>query len=389
MNNANLQARYSSVMMNTFGTPKRVFTKGDGVRVQDADGKHYTDLLSGLAVLGLGHAHPAVTEAVTRQLETLGHISNLFASEPQILLAERLADAMGDSTARVFFGNSGSEANEAAFKLTRLTGRTKIIAMEGSFHGRTSASLAITHNAKYREPFEPLPGNVEFVPFNDVEALEGAVDDETAAVVLEIIQGENGVVPATEEFLAAAQRVTEAHGALLWIDEVQTGMGRCGALLAHRALGLTPDLVTLSKGLGNGFPVGACLARGKAAELFQPGQHGTTFGGNPVAAAAGLAVIGELEKLLDHVADTGDWLAAEIEALGHPLIDHVRGCGLLRGVVLTKEIAPAVNDAALEAGFIINAPRPNVLRLAPPLIITRDELQPFIDVLPQLLEQHD
>ena len=388
MSNKDFQERYSSVMMNTFGTPKRVFTSGDGVKVRDADGKEYTDLLSGLAVLGLGHRHQGVRAAVDAQLDTLGHISNLFASEPQIRLAERLATALGDDTTRVFFGNSGSEANEAAFKITRLTGRTKIVAMEGSFHGRTSAALAVTHNPKYREPFEPLPGMVEFVPFNDVAALEDAVDDDTAAVVLEVIQGENGVVPGTDEFLQAARRVTNAHGALLWIDEVQTGVGRCGALFAHQAHGLEPDLVTLSKGLGNGFPIGACLARGRAAELFQPGQHGTTFGGNPVAAAAGNAVLDAVDEMLDHVRDTGDWLAEQITALDHPSIDHVRGRGLLRGIVLNKDIAPAINDAALDAGFVINAPRPSVLRLAPPLIITRGDLQPFIDVLPELLDRH-
>ncbi len=389
MSNQELQARYGHVMMNAFGAPKRVFVEGRGVHVRDADGREYTDLLAGLAVLGLGHAHPAVTRAVTTQLDTLGHISNLYASEPQIRLAERLAAALGDPSARVFFSNSGSEANETAFKLTRLTGRTKIVAMEGSFHGRTSAALAITHNPKYREPFEPLPGDVVFVPYGDVAALEAVVDDETAAVVLEVLQGENGVVPAPDGYVQAARRLTEAHGALLWIDEVQTGVGRCGALFAHHAEGVTPDLVTVAKGLGNGFPVGACLATGRASDFFQPGMHGTTFGGNPVAAAAGNAVLDVLEDgLLEHVTETGDWLAGEIEGLGHPLVDHVRGRGLLRGVVLTASIAPAVAESALDAGFIINAPRPGVLRLAPPLIITRDELRPFVDALPALLDRH-
>lgn len=380
--------RYAAVMMNAFGTPKRVFVEGEGVHVRDDEGREYTDLLAGLAVLGLGHAHPQITDAISAQLGKLGHISNLYASEPQIRLAERLAAHLGDPTTRVFFSNSGSEANETAFKLTRLTGRTKIVAMEGSFHGRTTAALAITANEKYRAPFEPLPGEVEFVAFGDVDALRNAVDDATAAVVLEVIQGENGVVPAPEGYVAEARRLTAEHGALLWIDEVQTGIGRCGAMFAHTAEGVTPDLVTVAKGLGNGFPIGACLATGAAADFFQPGQHGTTFGGNPVAAAAGNAVLDVVEPMLDDVNATGDWLAAAIEALGHPLIDHVRGRGLLRGIVLTKDVAPAVADAALEAGFIINAPRPGVLRLAPPLIITRDELQPFVDVLPGLLERH-
>lgn len=382
-----LQGRYESVMMRTFGAPQRVFVRGRGVHVIDADGREYTDLLAGLAVLGLGHAHPAVSEAVAAQLDTLGHISNLFASPGQIRLAERLVGHLGAPDARVFFANSGAEANEAAFKLTRLTGRTRIVAMEGSFHGRTMASLAVTHNPTYRQPFEPLPGEVTFVPHGDAEALAAAVDDTTAAVVLEVIQGENGVVPLPEGFVAEARRISARHAALLWIDEVQTGIGRCGDMFAHTATGVMPDLVTLAKGLGNGFPIGACLATGRAAELFQPGLHGTTFGGNPVAAAAGNAVLDVVEDgLCEQVRSTGAWLRQRIEELGHPMVSHVRGRGLLLGVVLTDDHAPAIAQAALDAGFIINAPRPNVLRLAPPLIITRDELQPFVDALPSLLE---
>ncbi|NLE98279.1 MAG: acetylornithine transaminase [Propionibacterium sp.] len=389
MTGQDLSQRYADVMMNTFGAPKRVFVEGRGVHVRDADGREYTDLLSGLAVLGLGHANARVTAAIAGQLDRLGHISNLYASEPQIELAERLVAALGVEGAKVFFSNSGSEANEAAFKLTRLTGRTKIVAMEGSFHGRTSAALAVTHTPKYREPFEPLPGDVVFVPFGDVAALEAAVDGETAAVLLEVIQGENGVVPAPEGYVAAARRITEAHGALLWIDEVQTGIGRCGAMFAHTEEGVVPDLVTVAKGLGNGFPVGACLATGAAAQYFTPGQHGTTFGGNPVAAAAGNAVLDVLEDgLLAHVVETGEWLADALTQLGHLKIKGVRGRGLLRGVVLDSNRAPAIAEAALEAGFIINAPRPDVLRLAPPLIITREELRPFVDALPGLLDRH-
>ncbi|WP_296140963.1 acetylornithine transaminase [uncultured Tessaracoccus sp.] len=388
MSNDELIHRYDAVMTRAFDTPKRVFVRGEGVHVEDADGKGYTDLLSGLAVLGLGHAHPTVTEAVTTQLQTLGHISNLFASEPQIRLAERLAGHLGDPSARVFFTNSGSEANEAAFKLTRLTGRTRIVAMEGSFHGRTAASLAVTSNARYRTPFEPLPGEVEFVPYGDVGALERAVDGRTAACVLECIQGENGVVPAPEGFVAEARRLCDARGALLWIDEVQTGIGRCGAMFAHRAEGVVPDLVTVAKGLGNGFPIGACLATGAAGALFGPGDHGTTFGGNPVAAAAGNAVLDVLEGgLLDEAVATGAWFADALRGLSHPDVRRVRGRGLLLGLVLARPIAPAVADAALDAGFIINAPRPNVLRLAPPLVATRRELQPFVDALPGLLER--
>lgn len=388
MNNHDLQERYGAVMMNAFGMPKRVLTHGEGVHVWDADGKQYTDLLAGIAVLALGHAHPAVTQAVASQLGRLGHISNLFASEPQIRLAERLVGHLGDPSAKVFFTNSGSEANETAFKLTRLTGRTKIVAMHGSFHGRTAASLAVTSNPHYREPFLPLPGEVEFVKYGDIDALHNAVDSDTAAVVLEVIQGENGVVPAPAEFIAAARRITTSQGALLWIDEVQTGIGRCGAMFAHQAHDICPDLVTVAKGLGNGFPIGACLATGAAGAYLQPGLHGTTFGGNPVAAAAGNAVLDVLEGgLLDAARATGEWFADEIRALDHPDIVEVRGRGMLRGVVLERDHAAAVADAALDAGFIINAPRPNVLRLAPPLIASREELAPFVEALPSLLDR--
>lgn len=389
MTQTELIARYGAVMMNAFGAPKRVFERGDGIHLYDADGNRYTDLLSGLAVNALGHNHPGVTAAITGQLERLGHVSNFFASEQQIRLAERLAAFTGAEHTRVFFTNSGTEANEAAVKLTRLTGRTKLVAMEGSFHGRTMGALALTHNPKYREPFEPLPGQVTFVPFGDVAALRSAVDDRTAAVVLETVQGENGVVPAPDGFLAAAREITRSHGALLWIDEVQTGLGRCGEYLAHRADGVVADLVTLAKGLGNGFPVGACLASGPAADLLQPGQHGTTFGGNPVAAAAGNAVLDALDGgVLHNARATGRWLAAAVRDLGHPLISGVRGRGLLLGVMLTREVAAAVADAALDAGYIINAPRPSVLRLAPPLVSTPADLQGFIDALPVLLSPH-
>lgn len=376
--------RYSSALMNAFGTPKRVFVRGDGIHLTDADGNRYVDLLSGIAVNGLGHNHPRINEAITSQLATLGHISNFFASESQIRLAERLAAHAGGG--KVFFANSGAEANEAAFKLTRLTGRTKIVAMEGSFHGRTTGSLAITHTPKYREPFEPLPGHVEFVPYGDIEALAAAVDGQTAAVVLEPIQGESGVVPLTAEYLREARRITTEHSALLWIDEVQTGMGRTGEILLHRAMGVTADLVTLAKGLGNGFPIGACIAVGAAADLLQPGGHGSTFGGNPVACAVGNTVLDELEGgVLAHSREVSRQLVARIEALEHPLIEGVRGSGLLLGIVLREPVATRVVEAALEEGWVANAPRPHIIRLVPPLIITDEELAPFVDSLPRWL----
>lgn len=389
---ASVLETYGRVMMNAFGTPKRVFVRGEGCTVFDADGNRYLDLLAGLAVNSLGHAHPLVVSAITSQLSTLGHVSNLFSTPAQVALAERLAAfAVADAPqtpARVFFTNSGGEANEAAFKLSRRTGRTKIISTVGAFHGRTMGALAVTHNPAYREPFEPLPGEVEFIEYGDVDALAAAVDDSVAAVVLEPIQGENGVVVPPEGYLRAAREITREHGALLWLDEVQTGIGRTGAWLASSTEGVTADVVTVAKGLGNGFPIGACIATGAAADLLGPGSHGTTFGGNPVAAVAGLAVLSVIERddLLANAREQGDRLAEAIMELHHPLITEVRGRGLLRGVVLTEPIAPAVVDAALAAGFIINAPRPTVLRIAPPLIITSGQLDTLVAALPRLLE---
>ncbi len=379
--------RYDAVMMNTFGTPQRVFVRGEGTQLWDADGRQYTDFLSGLAVNALGHAHPAVLAAITAQLSTLGHVSNFFATPAQVALAERLAgfataNAPG-TPARVFFTNSGTEANECAFKATRVTGRTRIVAMEGSFHGRTMGALAITSNAKYREPFAPLPGEVVFAPYGDADALASVVDDETAAIVIEPIQGENGVVDPGDEFLRAARQIATQHGALLWLDEVQTGMGRCGDWLCSASAGVTPDLVTFAKGLGNGFPIGACVATGPAADLLQPGAHGSTFAGNPVAAAAGLAVIGVIERdgLLKRATEMGERLASKVLELGHPLVVSVRGRGLLRGIVLGEEVAADTVKRLLDAGWVANAPRPNVIRVAPPLIVSEAEIDHFVDAL--------
>lgn len=380
---------YQRSVMNTFGTPKRVFVRGEGAYVWDADGRKHLDLLSGLAVTALGHAHPTVLSAITGQIATLGHVSNFFATPAQVALAERLTAMVGaPGEAKVFFTNSGTEANEAAFKITRATGRTKIIATEGAFHGRSMGALAVTHNPKYREPFAPLPGDVTFVPYGDADALAAAVDDDTAAVVLEPIQGENGIVVPPPDYLRRARAICDDHAALLWIDEVQTGMGRTGSWLVHVDQGVRADIVTLAKGLGNGFPIGACLALDRAASLLGPGSHGSTFGGNPVAAIAGLAVIAVIERdgLLDRATTLGDHLVTTITGLGHPMITGVRGRGLLRGVTLAEPVAAQVADAALDAGFIVNAPRPDVLRLAPPLIITADQLDSFTTALPDLLE---
>ena len=369
--------RYSASLMNTFGPPKLTLVRGEGAHVWDADGKEYVDLLGGIAVNALGHAHPALVAAVSDQIGTLGHISNFFASVPQIELAETLLGLLDHGDGKVFFTNSGTEAVEAAFKLTRRTGRTHVVVAEGGFHGRTMGALALTSKEAYRAPFEPLPGHVTFVPYGDADALAAAVTDETAAVLLEPIQGEAGVVVPPDGYLAAAREITSAHGTLLWIDEIQTGIGRTGVWFEHQRAGIVPDVVTLAKGLGGGFPIGACVALGPAGELLQPGNHGTTFGGNPVACAAALAVLRTIEAdgLMDNAAKQGDALRTALSA--HPEVLEVSGHGLLVGIQLSGEYAADAVAAAQDAGFIINMTGPSRLRLAPPLVLTEDDVRSF------------
>lgn len=378
--------RYAASLMNTFGPPKLTLVRGSGAHVWDADGREYVDLLGGIAVNALGHAHPALVAAVTEQLQTLGHVSNFFTSEPQIALAERLLALLDAGPGKVFFTNSGTEANEAAFKLTRRTGRTHVVVAEHSFHGRTMGALALTSKAAYREPFEPLPGHVTWVPYGDPQALAAAVTDETAAILLEPIQGEAGVNVAPDGYLAAARRIADEHGALLWFDEVQSGMGRTGAWFAHQASGVRPDVVTLAKGLGGGFPIGACIGLGAAGDLLEPGNHGTTFGGNPVACAAALAVVSTIETggLLARAAALGatlrDGLAADAR------VTEVRGEGLLVGLSLTEPKAAEVAAHALSAGFVVNNATPDRIRLAPPLVLTDDDAAAFLAAWPSILD---
>ncbi len=384
-----MRARWQAVMMNNYGTPPVALASGDGAVVTDVDGKTYVDLLGGIAVNILGHRHPAIIDAVTQQMSTLGHTSNLYATEPAIALAEELVALLGAETqTRVFFCNSGTEANEVAFKMSRLTGRTKLVAAQEAFHGRTMGSLALTGQPAKQAPFEPLPGDVTHVPYGDADALAAAVEDDTAAVFLEPIMGESGVVVPPEGYLVAARDITARHGALLILDEVQTGIGRTGAFFAHQHDGITPDVVTLAKGLGGGLPIGACLAVGPAAELLTPGLHGATFGGNPVCTAAALAVLRVLaaDDLVRRAEVLGKSVRQGIESLGHPLVDHVRGRGLLLGVVLTGPRGKEVEAAAREAGFLVNAAAPDVIRLAPPLIITEAQLDAFVDALPGILD---
>ncbi|OMC07544.1 acetylornithine transaminase [Mycobacterium sp. SP-6446] len=385
-----LRQRWEAVMMHNYGTPPVALASGEGAVVTDVDGKAYLDLLGGIAVNVLGHRHPAIVEAVTHQVATLGHTSNLYATEPAIALAEELVGLLGaDAQTRVFFCNSGTEANEMAFKLSRLTGRTKLVAAQEAFHGRTMGSLALTGQPSKQAPFAPLPGEVTHVPYGSVDALAAAVDDDTAAVFLEPIMGESGVVVPPEGYLVAARDITARHGALLVLDEVQTGMGRTGAFFAHQHDGITPDVVTLAKGLGGGLPIGACLAVGPAAELVMPGLHGSTFGGNPVCTAAALAVLRVLaaDDLVRRAEVLGKTIRHGIERLGHPLIDHVRGRGLLWGVVLSAPRAKDAEAAARSAGFLVNAAAPDVIRLAPPLIITESQIEGFIAALPGILDR--
>ncbi|GAB2721132.1 acetylornithine transaminase [Kitasatospora kifunensis] len=386
--NAELTKRYQHAFTNNYGTPRLPLVKGEGALLWDADGNEYLDLVGGIAVNALGTAHPAVVAAVTGQIGRLGHVSNLFMAEPTIELAERLL-ALDERPGRVFFCNSGTEAVEAAFKISRLTGRTHVVALDGAFHGRTMGALALTGQPAKQDPFRPLPGEVTHVPFGDVEALRAAVSTRTAAVVLEPIQGENGAVPLPAGYLRAAREITRATGTLLILDEIQTGIGRTGHWFAHQAEpGVEPDVITLAKGLGGGLPIGAVIAYGAAGDLLQPGQHGTTFGGNPVVAAAALAVLDTIEDqgLLAQVRTVGDQLRSGIEALGDPLVSHVRGAGLLLGIVLTEPVAARVQAVAQQAGFLVNAALADAVRLVPPLIITEAQAGAFLAALPAILD---
>jgi len=380
-------SRWAEVMVPSYGEPTLTLVRGDGATVWDDAGNAYVDLVAGIAVNALGHAHPAVVEAVSRQVATLGHTSNLVANEPSLRLAERLL-ALTGRDGRVFFANSGAEANEAAFKMARRTGRPAVVAADGAFHGRTMGALALTGQPAKRAPFEPLPGGVSFVPYGDAAALTAAVDGGTAAVVLEPVLGEGGVVPAPAGYLETAREVTRASGALLVLDEVQTGIGRTGAWFAHQAAGVEPDVLTLAKGLGGGLPVSACLAFGDAAALLQPGQHGTTFGGNPVSCAAALAVLDTIEAdgLLQRAESLGKALSAGITGLGHPLVATVRGSGLMLGIVLTAPVAAEVETAARKHGFLVNAVAPDVVRLVPPLVLTDPQADSFLSALPKVLD---
>ncbi|MDO5029515.1 MAG: acetylornithine transaminase [Corynebacterium sp.] len=383
---SDFKQQWQHTMMNNYGTPRIELVRGKGAIVTDSEGKEYLDLLAGIAVNALGHAHPAIVKAVCDQIGTLGHVSNIFASQPPLDLADKLvelADWDAEDT-RVMFCNSGTEANEAAFKLARLTGRPRIIATHHGFHGRTMGALAMTGQPDKRTPFDPMPAGVEFVPYGDIDFLTKTIESDplgVAAVIMEPIQGETGVVAPPEGYLKAVRELTKRFDVLMIVDEVQTGMGRTGKWFAHQHDDIVPDVMTLAKGLGGGLPLGAVVANGRAAELFSPGAHGTTFGGNPVCASAGLAVINTLEEenLLARVTEKGKVLARKLASLSH--VDHVRGRGFMLGVVLNENLAKEAVSAGYERGVILNAPQANVLRIVPPLNLTDEEINRAVELI--------
>ena len=384
-----LQGRYAAAVMMTFGMPPVALARGDGCVVWDVDGNAYLDLVAGIAVSALGHAHPAIVQAVTDQAGRLAHTSNLYLHEPQVELAERLIGLLGVE-GRVFFANSGAEANEAAIKLVRRKqgpGRPVFVATENSFHGRTMGALSLTGKSSIRDPFGPFGLEVRFVPYGDSAALRDAVGSDCAAVFLEPCQGEAGVVPAPEGYLRDARAACDEAGALLVVDEIQSGMGRTGAWYAHQREGIVPDVVTLAKGLGGGLPIGACIGIGDCGSALGKGDHGSTFAGNPIACAAALAVLDTIERdgLLANATEVGNRIAAGVEATGHPLVTGVRGTGLWRAITLTAPAAAAVEAAARRAGFLVNAVQPDAIRLAPPLILTAGQADSFTAELPSIL----
>ena len=389
LSNAKALAEWSGVFMDSYGTPQLHLVSGNGVTVTDADDKTYIDMLAGIAVNSLGHGHPAVVGAVEKQVRTLGHISNFFGSDPALAVAKELRARFGDDQARVFFCNSGAEANEAAFKLSRLTGRTRVLSAVHGFHGRTMGALSLTGQPAKQKPFEPLVPGVEFYTYGDIENLSELVEQDptsTAAIFLEPIQGETGVIPAPEGFLEDVRALCDEHGILMVVDEVQTGVGRTGDFFAHQAAGITPDIVTMAKGLAGGMPIGAVIARGEAATLFTPGSHGTTFGGNPVSCAAAQAVLGVVnDEFCQAVRMKGERLARSVEKLSG--INHVRGRGLMLGVVLDAPVAKKMVVRGLENGVILNAPTDNVVRLTPPLTITDEELDAAVEAFATTLTE--
>lgn len=379
--------RYSHDLMGSYAPPLRLLVRGEGCWVWDDDGKQYLDFLGGIAVNSLGHAHPVVVEAAGRQAALMVHVSNYFATPSQLDLAERLKTITGaGEEGRVYFGNSGAEANEAAFKLARRTGRPRILALKNAFHGRTMGALALTGKPALQEAFLPLPGGVEHLD-STIDALEAAMGDDVAALIVEPIKGETGVVPLPEGYLQEARRITERHGALLIVDEIQTGVGRTGLWFDFQREGITPDAVTMAKGIAGGVPLGVMVTFGAASGLLQRGDHGSTFGGNPFATTVAIAVLDEIERadLIGNAARRGEQIRAAVESFGSSLVTEVRGRGLLLGIGTVEGAAPAIAAAALELGLIVNPINPTSIRLAPPLIVGDAEVEAFRDRLGEAL----
>lgn len=385
MTNKTMINRWKSSVQNNYGTPSIALIKGKGLVVTDADGKQYLDFLGGIATSILGHAHPAIVKAVTKQVSTLSHVSNFYAHPHAIELAEKLAAMTGDKKAKVFFCQSGAEANEAALKLSRRSGKVRIVAAQGAFHGRTMGALSLTGQPSKREPFLPLIKGVKHVPFGEIEAMRKAVTKKTAMVIIEPIMGEAGVIVPPADYLRELRSLCDAKGALLVIDAVQTGMGRTGDWFGYEYSGITPDVITLAKGLGGGLPLGAMIALGKAADLFQPGDHGSTFGGNPVTTAAGLAAIKfiEAQKILKKVEAQGLYLIQELALI--PGVAEVRGAGLLLGIELESRKAADVALALQNEGVLVNAANPTTIRLAPALIVTDAQIKKFVAIFRKVI----
>ena len=385
MTNKTMINRWKSSVQNNYGTPSIALVKGKGLVVTDADGRQYLDFLGGIATNILGHAHPAIVKAVTKQVSTLSHVSNFYVHPHAVELAEKLAAMTGDKKAKVFFCQSGAEANEAALKLSRRTGKVRIVAAQGAFHGRTMGALSLTGQPAKREPFLPLIKGVKHVPFGDIEAMRKAVTKKTAMVIIEPIMGEAGVIVPPPDYLSELRAICDAKGALLVIDAVQTGMGRTGDWFGYEYSGITPDVITLAKGLGGGLPLGAMIALGKAAELFQPGDHGSTFGGNPVTTVAGLAAIKfiETQKILKKVEKQGVYLMQELAVI--PGVAEVRGAGLLLGIELESLKATDIAKALQGEGVLVNAANPTTIRIAPALIVTDAQLKRFVSIFKKVM----
>jgi acetylornithine aminotransferase len=385
MTNKKYLNRWDASLQNNYGKPSIALVKGKGIVVTDADGKSYLDFLGGIATNILGHAHPAIINAVTKQVSTLSHVSNFYAHPSALALAEKLVAMTGDKNAKVFFCQSGAEANEAALKLSRRTGKVRVVAAQGAFHGRTMGALSLTGQPSKREPFLPLIKGVKHVPYGDIDAMRKAVSKKTAMVIIEPIMGEAGVIVPPTDYLQQLRQLCDKNGSLLVIDAVQTGMGRTGDWFGYEYSGITPDVITLAKGLGGGLPLGAMIALGKAANLFQPGDHGSTFGGNPVTTAAGLAAIEyiQTQDILLKVERQGAHLMQELALI--PGVKEVRGAGLLLGIELESLKASVVSDAMRDSGVLVNAANTTTIRIAPALIVTDAQINKFISIFRKVI----